>query len=247
MDTKSLAKSKRAHSLHHKKHHPNQKVKNATSSVSSQGTQGKAVKEKTRVGPTTLASNWDRYEDEDDAMTEDQMYGQTSQASDVVPKSKGADYAYLISEAKSQNSTRMSSETIPSLFDFVSDFGLGKESFFAVRGESLLSAAQNDNFFAEHKTPANYEIKLAIQAHSNPVISNSINLYQTKSSKPSVPINKLRLQSSLPSCSIPSHQLPERLIEAPVTVTDPSSVSTDLHIPPDPEIHRETSTLSKLK
>ncbi|KAI3744905.1 hypothetical protein L1987_58002 [Smallanthus sonchifolius] len=171
MDTKSLAKSKRAHSLHHKKHHPNQKAKGATSSVAPTGTDkapGKAVKEKARVVPAALASNWDRYEDEDDPMTEDQVDGQTSQPSDVVvPKSKGADYAYLISEAKSQNSTRLSSEIFPSLNDFVSDFGQGKESFFAVRGESLLSSIQNDSFFVEDKTPANYEASfLSLNMHA---------------------------------------------------------------------------------
>ncbi|KAI3795265.1 hypothetical protein L1987_37916 [Smallanthus sonchifolius] len=171
MDTKSLAKSRRAHSLLHKKHHPNQKAKGATSSVAPTSTDkapGKAVKEKARVRPAALASNWDHYEDEDDPMTEDQVDGQTSQPSDVVvPKSKGADYAYLISEAKSQNSTRFSSEIFPSLDDFVSDFGHGKESFFAVRGEILLSSIQNDSFFVEDKTPANYEASfLSLNMHA---------------------------------------------------------------------------------
>ncbi|KAI7730179.1 hypothetical protein M8C21_001584 [Ambrosia artemisiifolia] len=173
MDSKSLAKSKRAHSLHHKKHHPNQKAKGATSSVVPAGAADKApvkavVKEKARVGPAALPSNWDRYADEDDPMVESQVDGQTSQPSDVVlPKSKGADYAYLISEAKSQNSTRLSSEFFPSLDEFVSDFGQGKESFFAVRGDSLLSSIQNDSFFVEDKTPANYEASfLSLNMHA---------------------------------------------------------------------------------
>lgn len=122
MDTKSLAKSKRSHSLHNKKHHSNHKAKGATSSVVPPAGTGKApgkvVKEKTRPA---LASNWDRYEDADDPMTENQLEGQPG---DVVPKSKGADYAYLLSEAKSQNSTRLSSEIFPSLDDFVSGIHL---------------------------------------------------------------------------------------------------------------------------
>ncbi|KAK9049532.1 hypothetical protein SSX86_031499 [Deinandra increscens subsp. villosa] len=171
MDTKSLAKSKRAHSLHHKKHPPNQKVKGATTSVAPSGTDkalGKAVKEKTRACPIALASNWDRYEDKDDLMLDNQIDGQASQQGDaVVPKSTGADYAYLISEAKAQNSTKLSSEIFPSLDDFVSDFGLGKESFFAVRGESLLSSIQNDSFFVDDEAPANYEASfLSLNMHA---------------------------------------------------------------------------------
>lgn len=126
MDTKSLAKSKRAHTLHHnKKHHPNQKVKAVPSTVGTSATDKAPVKEKPRAsqGPASLPSNWDRYEDEDDSMTENQIDGQlSSQPSDIVePKSKGADYAYLISEAKSQrSSTTISSDIFPSLDDFVS-------------------------------------------------------------------------------------------------------------------------------
>ncbi|KAK1416368.1 hypothetical protein QVD17_32159 [Tagetes erecta] len=164
MDTKSLAKSKRAHSQHNKKHHQTHKVKGAASSVVPPGTSkapAKVVKEKARPA---LASNWDRYEDADDPMMENQIEGQPS---DVVPKSKGADYAYLISEAKSQNSARLSSDIFPSLDDFVSDFGHGKEIFFGVRGESLLSSIQNDSFLVEDKTSANYEASfLSLNMHA---------------------------------------------------------------------------------
>ncbi|XP_071717266.1 protein ECERIFERUM 16 [Rutidosis leptorrhynchoides] len=169
---KSLAKSKRAHSQHHKKHHPNQKPKGATSSAGISGTNkapSKEVKEKPRLprGPAALPSNWDRYEDEDDSITEGQIDSQSSQPSDIVlPKSKGADYAYLISEAKSQKSTRISSDIFPSLDDFISDFGKEKD-FFAVRGESLLSSLNNDTFYVDDKTPASYEASfLSLNLHT---------------------------------------------------------------------------------
>ncbi|KAL7586786.1 hypothetical protein Lser_V15G38215 [Lactuca serriola] len=177
MDTKSLAKSKRAHTQHHKKHHHNQKAKATTTSTGASITlkpPGNVVKEQPRQshGSPTLPSNWDRYEDEDedgdDPMTKSQIHGQSSQQSDVVlPKSKGADYAYLISEAKSQNSTRFSSEIFPSFDDFVSDFDQGKDSFLGVRGESLVSSIQNDSFFVDDKTPANYEASfLSLNLHA---------------------------------------------------------------------------------
>nr|GFD44177.1 hypothetical protein [Tanacetum cinerariifolium] len=95
----------------------------ATTSASTDKAGGKTVKEKPpRVsqGPHALPSNWARYEDEDDPMTENQVERPSSQQSDVVvPKSKGADYAYLLSEAKSQNSMR-SLEIFPSIDDFIS-------------------------------------------------------------------------------------------------------------------------------
>ncbi|XP_076951283.1 protein ECERIFERUM 16-like isoform X2 [Bidens hawaiensis] len=161
MDTKSLAKSKRAHTLHQKKHHPNQKVRAAATPSLPPGADKAPGKEKPRVA---LPSNWDRYEDEDNLIImENQTDGQPSDA--VVPKSKGADYAFLISEAKAQTSTRLSSEFFPTLDDF--DFGQGKESFVAVRGESLLSSIQNDSFFVEDKTPANYEASfLSLNMHA---------------------------------------------------------------------------------
>ena len=150
MDAKSLAKSKRAHSQHHKKHHPSQKAKGTTSSVvGATGVDkapGKVVKEKPRhsQGPPALPSNWDRYEDENDPIREDQKDGQSSQPSDiVVPKSKGADYAYLISEAKSQNSTRSPSEIFPSLDDFVS----GMHLFLSI---ALCNCACLSVFFSEN-------------------------------------------------------------------------------------------------
>ncbi|XP_076888202.1 protein ECERIFERUM 16-like [Bidens hawaiensis] len=155
MDSKSLAKSKRAHSLQH----PNQKVKAAATSFvppAADEAPGKVVKEKPRVGRAALPSNWDRYEDEDDLIMENQT---DAQLSDVfAPKSKGADYAFLISEAKA-------SEFFPTLDDF--DFGQGKESLVAVQGESLLSSIQNDSFFVEDKTHANYEASfLSLNMHA---------------------------------------------------------------------------------
>nr|XP_043617317.1 uncharacterized protein LOC122589140 [Erigeron canadensis] len=161
MDSKSLAKSKRAHSLHHSKkhHHPNQKSKGATTATTSAGgalaptNKAPATAKQKPLPPsqTHLPSNWDRYQEEEEEDQSSQPGGV------VVPQSKGADYAYLLSEAKSQNSSKISSGFFPSLDDFVSDFGQGKDSFFAVRGESLLSSIQNDTFFVEDKTSANYE------------------------------------------------------------------------------------------
>ncbi|KAF3782833.1 hypothetical protein EJ110_NYTH22982 [Nymphaea thermarum] len=53
----------------------------------------------------TLPSNWDQHEEEGDEMDEygsGNPFSQTPKQEIVVPKSKGADYSYLISEAQSQ-------------------------------------------------------------------------------------------------------------------------------------------------
>lgn len=117
MDVKSLAKSKRAHSQHHnKKHHPNQKSKapstGSVGATSANKPPGKQIKEKAPQlqGSSALSSNWDRYEEESDVSL--------SQPTDVIlPKSKGADYAYLISEAMAHSQTTSSSESFPSFDD----------------------------------------------------------------------------------------------------------------------------------
>ncbi|GMP67403.1 hypothetical protein CsSME_00027402 [Camellia sinensis var. sinensis] len=126
MDTKALAKSKRAHSQHHsKKHHPNPTLKAPlVGQVGASGAKqqsGKQVREKPNEskGFSALPSNWDRYEEEYDSGSEDPSHNITSQTTDFVPKSKGADYGYLISEAMSQSHTNISSdsESFPSFGD----------------------------------------------------------------------------------------------------------------------------------
>lgn len=121
MDTKALAKSKRAHSQHHsKKHHPNVTSKAPSVGASSgKNPSGQQVREKPHQsqGSSKLPSNWDRYEEEYDSGSENPSHNNMSQAIDVMPKSKGADYGHLISEAKSQSLTDISSDGFPSFDD----------------------------------------------------------------------------------------------------------------------------------
>lgn len=178
MNTKSLAKSKRAHSQHHSKkhhHHPNQTLKGpSTSSIgassSKKPTPGKEIKEKPSQSQVSsaLPSNWDRYEEEFDLGTDDSSQDRTNQPSDVVlPKSKGADYAYLISEAKSQYQTSSSSEIFPSFDDVVNDFDQGMGTFLSVRGQSILSWIEGDSFIVDDKaTTSNEASFLSLDLHA---------------------------------------------------------------------------------
>ncbi|KAG6419476.1 hypothetical protein SASPL_121698 [Salvia splendens] len=112
MDSKALAKSKRAHSLHHKKKHH-----------SHHGSKGQQTKERTpqHQGSRALPSNWNRYDDDDDF---DSASGNAQASSGqltefVMPKSKGADYAHMISEAKAQSQPHYSSDDLPLFDDFI--------------------------------------------------------------------------------------------------------------------------------
>lgn len=127
MDAKALAKSKRAHSQHHKNkshsHHKSKAPAVASDNAGSKEKQlGKQVGAETRQSRHTsrLPSNWDRYEDEFDLDSENPSGDSPSQPSDmVVPKSKGADYRHLIAEAQSQSQSQSYaySDTFPSLDD----------------------------------------------------------------------------------------------------------------------------------
>lgn len=116
MDAKSLAKSKRAHTQHlNKKHHPKptSKAPSAGVGVGVGGSSSQKPNVKHFKGSKKLPSNWDRYEDEDDLDSEVSRQG--SKTDVILPKSIGADYAYLISEAKAQ-----AESTYPSFDDVFS-------------------------------------------------------------------------------------------------------------------------------
>lgn len=148
MDAKSLAKSKRAHTQHlNKKHHPKPTSKAASAGVGVGGSSSQKPNVKQFKGSKKLPSNWDRYEDEDDLDSQVAGEGSKSQVTDVVvPKSKGADYAYLISEAKAQ-----AESSYPSFDDVFEDFRQEVGSLLSVRGENILSWASEDDFLSEDK------------------------------------------------------------------------------------------------
>ncbi|KAK6134908.1 hypothetical protein DH2020_031352 [Rehmannia glutinosa] len=76
----------------------------------------------------------------------------------VVTKSKGADYAHIISEAKDQSRANYSSDVIP-LFDdvindFTQDFG---PMLLAAKGQNILSWIADDDFEFEDKPSTSVE------------------------------------------------------------------------------------------
>lgn len=162
MDAKSLARSKRSHSLQHsKKSHPKH-----TSKPSPGGTAavkkppGKQVSEKASQshGLSSLPSNRDRYEEQYDSGSEDLSRIGTSQVTDVIkPKSKGADYSHLISEAQSQSQLNPYMDSFASFDDTFYDFDQGVGSILSVRGEDILSRIGDGNFIVEDKATTSHE------------------------------------------------------------------------------------------
>ncbi|KAJ0252603.1 Phosphorelay protein [Hirschfeldia incana] len=151
MDAKALAKSKRAHTQHHaKKTHPLHKPKGAEKG---QVNQAKNPVQSRRV--SDLPSNSDRYDDESDL-----GLLSTDQPTDaIVPKSKGADYLHLISEAQTESHSKIESgsDCLSSLDDLLHDeFSRVVGSMISARGEGMLSWMEDDNFIVEEDGTASY-------------------------------------------------------------------------------------------
>ncbi|KAG7612218.1 unnamed protein product [Arabidopsis thaliana] len=160
MDSKSLAKSKRAHTLHHSKkshsvHKPKVPGVSEKNPEKLQGNQTKSPVQSRRV--SALPSNWDRYDDELDAAEDSSI----SLPSDViVPKSKGADYLHLISEAQAESNSKIENnlDCLSSLDDLLHDeFSRVVGSMISARGEGILSWMEDDNFVVEEDGSGSYQ------------------------------------------------------------------------------------------
>ncbi|KAH9309508.1 hypothetical protein KI387_037419, partial [Taxus chinensis] len=153
MDVKAAARSKRAQSQrakskHTTKHphshsqsqsqsHSEDKKKNESKKAPSSHTQ-EAPKPHIAKPSQTLPTNWDRYEDPHLSGPEEKE--DVPQQQETVPiKSKGADYAYLISQAQEQTG-----------FDaLMPAYAEGISSMLYVRGCNLLSWGRDDNFIVK--------------------------------------------------------------------------------------------------
>ncbi|KAL6529583.1 hypothetical protein OROGR_015206 [Orobanche gracilis] len=160
MDVKALAKSKRAHSNHHsKKHHPHQASKAASPSIALDNKKptGKQAKCKFPQPHVTklLPSNWERYNENLDLDSAEAQLSSSHPTELVVPKSKGADYAHLISDAKDQFRSNYSSDFFHSLNDVINDDF--SPLLLAAKGQSILSWVSDDDVEFEEITNPSVE------------------------------------------------------------------------------------------
>ncbi|KAL3645437.1 hypothetical protein CASFOL_010617 [Castilleja foliolosa] len=233
MDVKALAKSKRAHSNHHsKKHNPHQASKTPSIASDNKKPTGKQAKSKppqTHVAKP-LPSNWERYGENLDLVSDEDQPSSSQLSELVVPKSKGADYALLISEANDQSRSNYSSDIFHSFDDVINDFG---PMLLVAKGQSVLSWVIDDDFDIEGKTSTSIEA---------PFLSLNLNSLATQLAKA-----KLSERCFLDRDLFPPELLDDELVQArdedkhdPQTCTsaceqyhDSSSsvVTTDQNIP----------------
>ncbi|XP_041990944.1 uncharacterized protein LOC121742003 [Salvia splendens] len=232
MDSKALAKSKRAHSLHHKKkHHSHHGSKVPSPSVGPdpakqaserpQKSQGQQTKERTpqHQGSRALPSNWNRYDDDDDF---DSASGNAQASSGqltefVMPKSKGADYAHMISEAKAQSQPHYSSDDLPLFDDFIGDFMQDFGPMLAAKGQSMLSWTADDSFEFEDKA------SIAPQA---PFLSLNLDALAEQLTKAKLS-ERLYLQSDLLPLELLDEARDEDNKHDPQTLASSSSLTND--------------------
>ncbi|KAB5515818.1 hypothetical protein DKX38_026466 [Salix brachista] len=159
MDTKALAKSKRAHTLQHnkgKKPHPNQKP----SKTPSTGNDQKTPKSK-------LPSNWDRYEDDEEG---ESGVNPENPSGDKISFSLICNILFLTSLAlcfvrNPATAGFCDEEMLKCLVTEESMHGVGP--LLAVRGESILSWIGDDNFVVEDETTSSHEASfLSLNLHA---------------------------------------------------------------------------------
>ncbi|XP_058100600.1 protein ECERIFERUM 16 [Magnolia sinica] len=175
MDSKASAKSKRAHSLrgnNKKSPHSNPNPGNLPQSApNSNKNQSRENNRRSHAAPA-LPSNWDRYhEDGIDSNTEDPSVDvdHTGRADIVAPKSKGADFAELISQAQTDARARTNPnpESFVSFDDVLPDLNQGVSAMLSVRGKCLLSWCGDDNFIVDDNATSSYEASfLSMDLHA---------------------------------------------------------------------------------
>ncbi|KAK8958834.1 hypothetical protein KSP40_PGU011145 [Platanthera guangdongensis] len=154
MDPKASAKAKRSHTQHGRKSHPTP----AASAQKKKAAQAGSDQNARRPHSQSLPSNWDRY---DAGEVEDERAGGTTMAEgETAPKSRGASFAHLIEQARSQQHGTKAPAVVESLsfFDELTlDFMQGVSSTFTVRGKNHLSRCEDDNFVVDDDLTPSFE------------------------------------------------------------------------------------------
>ncbi|XP_073115272.1 uncharacterized protein [Elaeis guineensis] len=174
MDPKASAKSKRSHSQQGRKNHQLPATASAQKKKAATGGGGGEAKPRRAHGSARdLPSNWDRYDDDDG---DDGRDGAESPAGtkpadgEIRPKSKGADFSYLIEQARSRPQEHRdlgTSQSAFSLDELSLHFMQGVSSMLSVRVEGLLSWCADDNFIVDDDPTSSCEVSfLSMDLHA---------------------------------------------------------------------------------
>ncbi|KAJ1264083.1 hypothetical protein BS78_09G235300 [Paspalum vaginatum] len=158
MDPKAAAKSKRSHTVHGRRTHQ-------TPAAAAAHRQKRAAATSSAPRSRNLPSNWDRYEAEGEA---EDTAAAAEWTGEVVPRSKGADFGFLLEQARAQprEARDLSTAWLPS-HDLRFDFMQASTSMFEAKGEGILSWCADDNFILEDDLAPDFEVPfLSMDLHA---------------------------------------------------------------------------------
>ncbi|CAN6332007.1 unnamed protein product [Urochloa humidicola] len=157
MDPKAAAKSKRSHTVHGRRAHQ-------TPAAAAAHRQKRAAATSSGPRSRNLPSNWDRYEDEGEA----ESAAAAEWTGEVAPRSKGADFGFLLEQARAQprEARDLRAPWLPSQ-DSPFDFMEASTSMFEAKGEGILSWCADDNFILEDDLAPDFEVPfLSMDLHA---------------------------------------------------------------------------------
>uniref|UniRef100_A0A0A9CZF7 Uncharacterized protein n=1 Tax=Arundo donax TaxID=35708 RepID=A0A0A9CZF7_ARUDO len=158
MDPKAAAKSKRSHTVHGRR-------ANQTPAAAAAHKQKHGAASSSGPRSRKLPSNWDRYDAEGEA--EDPATA-AEWTGEVVPRSKGADFAFLLEQAQAQprETRELGSPWLPSQ-DSPFDFMQASTYMLEAKGEGILSWCNDDNFILEDDLAPEFEVPfLSMDMHA---------------------------------------------------------------------------------
>uniref|UniRef100_A0A0E0L5R8 Uncharacterized protein n=1 Tax=Oryza punctata TaxID=4537 RepID=A0A0E0L5R8_ORYPU len=157
MDPKAAAKAKRSHTVRGRRTH-----QTPAAAAAHRQKRAEAAASSSHPRSRNLPSNWDRYDDEADADA-DESAAPSEWTGEVAPRSKGADFGFLLDQARAQprEAPRLSSQDSP--FDFMQ----ASTSMLEAKGEEILSWCEDDNFILEDDLAPDFEVPfLSMDLHA---------------------------------------------------------------------------------
>ncbi|KAG8086421.1 hypothetical protein GUJ93_ZPchr0010g10539 [Zizania palustris] len=157
MDPKAAAKSKRSHTVRARRAHQTPSAAAAHRQKRAETAASSAPRSR------NLPSNWDRYDsDADDSEPPSEWTGE------VAPRSKGADFAFLLEQARAQprESPGLGVAWLAPQ-DSPFDFMQASTYMLEAKGEEILSWCEDDNFILEDDLAPNFEVPfLSMDLHA---------------------------------------------------------------------------------
>ncbi|CAM0953887.1 unnamed protein product [Alopecurus aequalis] len=156
MDPKAAARSKRSHTVHGRRTHqtPAAAAAHKQKRAAAAGAGGGGSSSSAPRSIRNLPSNWDRYEDEPEEDAPAEWTGE------VAPRSKGADFGFLLEQARAQPREERGLDAASRLAsqDSSFDFMQASTCMFEAKGEGIMSWFEDDNFILDDDLAPDFEV-----------------------------------------------------------------------------------------